>query len=378
MQKTLAILISIMVVLSCKHSQEKPTSHRSETKSISLQYANGFEITSEDAYQQVTITRPWPGASKTFTYALVPKGNPHPEGQFDAVVEVPIETIVVTSTTHIPSLEMLGETNRLVGFPNLAYISSEKTRKRIDAGKITELGKNESLNTELLIDLSPKAVVTFAVEGDNKTVKTLEKTRIPVIYNADWTETHPLGKAEWIKFFGILFGKEQQADSIFSSIEKNYQDAKKLAATATEKPTVLSGAMYKDVWYLPQGDSWAAQFIADAKGDYLWADTEGTGSASLNIESVLEKGRTAEVWIGPSQFTSFQQMQEAHAVYEQFEAFRNKEVYSFTNKKGATGGVLYYEVAPNRPDWVLKDIIKILHPELLLEHTFQFFTPLEP
>ena len=181
---------------------------------------------------------------------------------FDAVVEVPIKNIVVTSTTHIPSLEMLGETNSLVGFPNLSYISSEETRTQIDKGKIQELGKNESINTEVLIDLNPDLVVTFAVEGNNKTVSTIQKTGIPVFYNSDWTEKSPLGKAEWIKFFGVLFNKEQKADSIFREIETEYLSAKKKAAAVSVSPTVLSGAMYKDVWYLPNGESWAAQFLS--------------------------------------------------------------------------------------------------------------------
>ena len=135
--------------------------------------------------------------------------------------------------------------------------------------------------------------------------------------------------------------------------------------------------MYKDVWYLPQGDSWAAQFIADANGKYLWSDTEGTGSISANLEAVLDKGQDADYWIGPGQFTSLKQLQEAHSVYAQFDAFQQQKVFSFTNKKGPNGGVLYYELAPNRPDIVLKDIIKILHPNLLPDHNLYFFSTLE-
>jgi iron complex transport system substrate-binding protein len=134
--------------------------------------------------------------------------------------------------------------------------------------------------------------------------------------------------------------------------------------------------MYKDIWYLPQGDSWAAQFIADANGNYIWKDTEGTGSLSLNLEAVLEKGKNAEYWIGPGQFTSLHQLKETHSVYPQFEAYKKGNVFSFTNKQGATGGVLYYELAPNRPDLVLKDIIKILHSDLLPDYKPYFFTKL--
>jgi iron complex transport system substrate-binding protein len=230
---------------------------------------------------------------------------------------------------------------------------------------------------EVLIDLSPDVVVTFAVKGGNKSASTMQKAGIPVLYNSDWTETHPLGKAEWIKFFGALFDKEELASELFNQIELDYNEAKALAAKAVATPTVLSGAMYKDIWYLPQGNSWAAQFIKDANGKYLWQDSEGTGSISLNLESVLEQGKEAQFWIGPGQFTSYQQMIDTHAVYGQFDAFQQKKVFSFTTIKGATGGVLYYELAPHRPDIVLKDIIKILHPELLPEHQLYFFSQLD-
>ena len=377
MLKKLFPLLILPFIFSCKHAEEKKTITPT-TPSIAVQYAQGFEIENFETYKIVTLKNPWPGATETYTYALVQKGATVPETlEVTTVVEVPLKNIVVTSTTHIPSLEMLEVEDKLIGFPNLDYISSEKTRALIDLGAIKELGKNEDINTEVLIDLSPDAVVTFAVEGQNKTVSTIQKTGIPVLYNADWTETHPLGKAEWIKFFGVLFGKEKEADRIFSDIEKNYNESKQLASTSNTKPTVLSGAMFKDVWYLPQGDSWAAQFIKDANGDYLWGDSEGTGSLSLNLESVLEKAQQADFWIGPSQFSSYAQMEEAHSVYTEFKAFQEKKVFSFTTKKGATGGVIYYELAPNRPDLVLKDIIKILHPELLPDYELFFFAPLQ-
>jgi iron complex transport system substrate-binding protein len=361
--------------LACKETSNKPPTVEKATASVTLRYANGFSVTQRDGYKELTITNPWPGAETNFRYALVPKGNSiKPPEAYDAIVEVPISEIVVTSTTHVPSLEMLDVGSALTGFPNLDHISSEATRKRIADGEIKELGQNESINTEVLIELSPDAVVTFAVEGDNKTVQTIQKTGIPVLYNADWTETHPLGKAEWIKFFGVLFEKEKEADSLFNVIETSYREAKKLAQSATKHPTVLAGAMYKDVWYLPQGDSWAAQFIADANANYLWSDTQGTGSLSLNLESVLEKGQNADYWIAPGQFESLAQLRKAHPVYAEFRALQENRVYNYTLRKGETGGLLYYEIAPNRPDWVLRDLISIFHPELLPDHSLYFFS----
>jgi len=215
------------------------------------------------------------------------------------------------------------------------------------------------------------------VDGKNSTFSILQNAGIPVLYNSDWTETSPLGKAEWIKFFGALFNKEKQANSIFNTIETDYLLAKEIAATAKEKPTVISGAMFKDIWYMPQGESWGAQFIEDANGNYLWSDSKGTGSLSLSLESVLEKGHGADIWIGPGQFTRFEDLQNASQAYTQFNAFKNKEVYTYNLKKGEKGGSIYFELAPNRPDLVLKDMIKILHPELLPEHSLYFFNKLQ-
>jgi len=377
-KRILFSLLFTLILISCKDEVKNNTEvATSSQKESSIKYAKSFEVRTFEGYKTITLKNPWPGTDKTFTYALVEKSGSlqNPE-DYDAVVEVPVKRIVVTSTTHIPSLEMLGEIESLVGFPNLNYISSEKTREKISEGKITELGKNEDINTEILIDLAPEAVIGFAIDGNNSTFSTIQNTGIPVLYNSDWTETSPLGKAEWIKFFGLLFNKEKQADSIFNTIEKEYLSAKETALKATNTPTVISGAMFKDVWYMPQGDSWAAKFIADANGDYLWKDTSGTGSLSLSIESVIDKGHEAEVWIGPGQFTTLEEVKNSSEAYAQFKAFKDSEVYSYSLKKGPSGGVIYFELAPNRPDLVLKDHVKILHPELLPEYELYFFDKL--
>lgn len=378
MQKQLFFLITLLFIFSCKSDKKASPISENKTQNSTIEFAKGFDISYHEGYKIITLKNAWPGSEKEFKYALIEKGTTldSPE-KYDAIIHIPIDEIVVTSTTHIPSLEMLDVEGSLIGFPNLEYISSVKTRKRISEGHITELGKNEAINTEVLIEINPDVVVGFAVDGNNKTLATIKKTGIPVVYNGDWTETSPLGKAEWIKFFAAFYNKEKEANHIFNEIKNSYQDAKKLASTSKNKPTVLSGAMYKDVWYLPQGESWAAQFIADANGDYLWKDNKGTGSISLNLESVLEKGKQAEIWIGPSYYTNLKQLQEGHSVYEQFDAFKNDQVYSFTNKKGETGGLLYFELAPNRPDLVLKDLIKILHPELLTDYEPFFFEKLK-
>lgn len=378
MFKNIFFLFIFVSLFSCNENikQKKPTDKI--IKNSNIEFAKGFDISYHEGYKIITLKNAWPGAEKEFKYALIEKGTvlDSPEN-YDAIVTVPIDEIVVTSTTHIPSLEMLEVGKSLIGFPNLDYISSESTRKRIADGQIIELGRNEDINTEVLIEINPDLVVGFAIDGNNKSLNTIKKTGIPVVYNGDWTETSPLGKAEWIKFFAAFYNKEEKANQLFTEIKTEYQKAKELALQAKSSPTVLSGAMYKDVWHLPQGESWAAQFIADANGNYIWKDTKGTGSFSLSLESILDKAEQAEVWIGPSYYTNLNQLKEAHVVYEQFDAFKKNQVYSFTNKVGETGGLLYFELAPNRPDIVLKDIIKILHPDLLPDYELFFFDKLK-
>jgi iron complex transport system substrate-binding protein len=135
--------------------------------------------------------------------------------------------------------------------------------------------------------------------------------------------------------------------------------------------------MFEDRWYLPKGSSWGSLFLKEAKGHYLWAETKGTGSLSLSFEAVLEKAQMADIWITSGQFSSLKEMTMANPHYTQFKAFQNKNVYSFSGRKGKTGGILYYELAPNRPDIVLKDIVKMLHPELLQSYTPYFFRKLQ-
>jgi iron complex transport system substrate-binding protein len=375
--KTLALLFAFLVFNSCKN-EKIPPSPSVEGNPLEVSYAKGFSITDYGDYKVIEVSNPWPDAGKIFRYALVKdKANFETNESFDAVVQVPVQNLIVTSTTHIPSLDMLGETDKLIAFPNLSYISSEHTRKRIADGKLTEIGNNESINTENVIDLQPDVMIGFAVTGNNKTYETLQRAGIQIVFNGDWTENHPLGKAEWIKFFGAFFDKNEEAAQLFSEIETEYTTVKELAQTADNTPTVLSGALWKDIWYLPEGKSWGAQFIADANGAYLWADSEGTGSIALNVETVLDRAQHADFWIGPGQFTTYSQLADAHKAYTQLDAYKNKNVYSFSSLKGETGGIIYYELAPNRPDLVLKDLVKILHPDLLPEHDFYFFRALE-
>ncbi len=375
--KVIPFLFLFFMLYACKNETKPEAIVADKTEPLELKYAEGFKVTKSEQSTTLEIIKAWPKAEKKYNYLLLTKNQAskitYNKADYDAVIITPITKTVVTSTTHIPALELLNAEKTLIGFPGTDYISLERTRNRISEGNIRELGKNEGINTEVLLELNPDVVIGFGVDGVNKTFETIKKAGIPVIYNGDWAESSALAKAEWIKFFGVLFNKEKEADSIFNRIEADYLEAKAIAKQAKTQPTVLSGAMHNDVWYLPNGASPEAQFLKDANVNYLWKDTEGNGSLALSFEAVLEKAKDADLWLSPSYYRSMNQLEEANSLYTKFEAFKTKDIYSFTNSTGETGGVLYYELGTARPDLVLKDLIKICHPELLQDYTPYFF-----
>ncbi|MDK2772087.1 MAG: ABC transporter substrate-binding protein [Flavobacterium sp.] len=369
------LLVLIPFFIQCK---QEVTTEKQSIKNELITDAEGISIAKYSNFSIVTIKNTFPEAVENYSYVLHKKGVQIPDSLKKLTsIEVPVKKIIVTSTTHIPSIEMLNMENSIIAFPNTNYISSEKTRQLINSGKIREIGNNQSLNTEVILDLQPDVMVGFSVDGDMKTYKNLERLGQKIILNSDWTEKTPLGKAEWIKFFGALYDKDAEAEKIYSQIKNDYNQAKQLVTNSKTLPTIMAGSIYEDQWFLPQGDSWAAYFLNEAHSNYLWKDSKGTGSLSLSFESVLDKAKDADFWIGPGQFTSIEEILNSNPNYSHFKAVREKNVYSFSSKKGATGGVIYYELAPNRPDLVLKDLIKILHPEVLPNYELYFFEKLD-
>ncbi|WP_339883888.1 ABC transporter substrate-binding protein [Polaribacter vadi] len=368
--KILFFLSILSILISCKKEVIK-VDEKNQPES-NIKYAKGFDIVDENGVKKLIIKSAYQNSDEIFEYIIQNKSDQ--KEQIENTLFTPIQKIVVTSTTHIPMVELLNEETAIVGFPYAKYVSSSKTRVLIDEGKIQEIGKESSLNTEILLDLQPELVVGYSVSSADKSLTTIQKSGINVIYNGDWLEETPLGRAEWIKFFGVLFDKEKQADSIFKVIEANYLEAKQIALKSAKKPTILSGAiMSKDIWNLPAGESFVAQFLIDANLDYLWKNTEGKGSLSLSFESVFDKGQNADYWITPGYFSSKEQLLNSNDIYKKFNAFQNDKIYTPILKKGKTGGAIYYELAGTRPDLVLKDLIKITNPELLPNYEFTFF-----
>ncbi|MBN4048421.1 ABC transporter substrate-binding protein, partial [Flavobacteriaceae bacterium AH-315-O20] len=250
--KTGVFTLCIIILASCKNDLKKDiiTQGDSNFKS-SIKYAKGFDIQIFDTYTKLIIKSPYPGAKIQQEFILL-KSNDRNQKKFNGQnhITIPLKKIIATSTTHIPMLELIGAENSLIGFPNTNYITSTKTSLLIKNGEIQDIGNNQSVNTEILLTLQPDAVIAFSMGNTTKMYNTINKNGIPVIYNSDWLEETPLGRAEWIKFFGVLYDKNNLADSIFDAIETKYLNAKEIAKKAKYIPTILTGVLYKDKWNL--------------------------------------------------------------------------------------------------------------------------------
>ena len=351
--------ILITLVVFCISCQPKKT-ETTPTDYLGLSYATTFDIISEDQEYMLINTEPWPKATEKREFAI----------------KNPLKRVVCTSTSHLPYFEMLGSEDVVVGFPEAKYISSQVFLDRVESGQIVDLGNAQSMNMELLIALEPEAVIAFDSGGESNTLDKIEKLGIPVIYNSDFLEQTPLGRAEYIKFFGALVGKERKADSLFKEIEKRYEALVRVTRNLKEKPTILSGTTYGDTWFLPGGKNWAAIFFEDAGGNYLWKESEASGWLELSFEATYEKANDADYWIGLSTFETMDGLKGQDNRYTNFKAFQEGNVFNYHKIKGPNGGFDFFESGYSRPDLILSDLTKILHPELLPDYETVYFQQL--
>ena len=348
---------------------------------VTVDDAQGFTVEYHQNYKRVTVVQPWQGAEQSASYVLVQCGTPAPEDTGDAeVVQVPVESVVSLSTSFLPPIVTQGLVDRLVAIDTSLYTSSTEVLDRVASGDTIEVGgggSGQAVNVEQLIDLQPGLILTQQFSGDNSTLAALEQTGLPVVVDSDFLDTSPLGAAEWGKFISLFFNTEALAQATFDGVAARYDDLKQLAATADQQPTVFAGVPYDGTWYMPGGQSYLGQFLADAGADYLWKDDTSTGSLFLDFETVLDMAVDADYWVNVSSF--WMTLADAHADderYTEFAAFQNDKLYANNARLTDGGGSDYYKSGFSNPDVILADLVKIFHPDLLPDHELYYYRQL--
>lgn len=372
----LLLLLCAQLLLSCSSGPANLQSDNDSEKSL-IKYASGLAIVRHTSWTEIVVKRPWQGAASPIKYALVSAGTPRsdiPDGH--QIIEVPVTKVASTSTTHLPHFEAIGEVASLKGFANGSYVYSRVIRERLDAGSIMEIGNGNGVNLESCLSLKPEVLFTFSMGNDLSSNQRLGRSGIELLYNADYLESTPLGRAEWLKFTAAFFNKLDVADSVFSAIEHNYLTLKAKAQATQTRPAVLTGVVYGDTWFLPGGKNYGATFFEDAGGRYLWSENDENGWLELSFESVYEKASLADLWIGVASFTSLEEMTHQESRYKLFGPWKSGEVYNYDQQVATTGGNNYLEEGYSRPDLVLADLIRIIHPEALPGHSLYFYRKL--
>ena len=348
----------------------KQTSSKEALSSDSIQYAQGFTVQRFDTYIMVEVRDPWDSTRLLQRYLLVARTKSVPGGlPKGTIVKVPVKDIVIYTSVHAAIIDQLHETDKVIGVCEPRYMDTPAIQEGIQAGRIADLGEATSPNIEKMIEIGAELVIASPFQ--NSSYGPVEKIGIPIIEGADYMEAFPLGRTEWIRFYGLLFGKEEMADSIFKETEQAYLSLKDLTANIDNRPTVLSEKKFGSSWYVPSGDSYMAHLIEDAGADYMFKDLPGAGSTPLAFETVFDKAIHADIWLvkyNQSSEMTYNDLRSEYTPYENFDAFKKKRIYTCN-----TGAVPYYEEFPIHPEYLLKDLIWIFHPELVFGYSPRYF-----
>ena len=360
-------LTTIVVLLTaCRGGQTSSVQAVGDT--LAFKYATQLTVVRYDGYTVATLKNPWKEGMTLHQYLLVPTSAAADSSLFTlhsslpnaTVIRTPLSRSMIFSTVHCAMLMDFGKQDCIAGVADLKYIKIPWIQQQVQQGKITDVGDGLSPVVEKIIDQRPDALFLSPFENSGGYGK-LEDIDIPIVECAEYMESTPLGRAEWLRFYGLLFGCEQKADSLFDAIDKNYNQLKTLV-TQKNRPSVLLDNVTGSVWYVPGGKSTIGQMIQDAGGNYPWAADEHSGSVSLPFENVLEKAGETDVWLfrySSDHDITYDELRSEHHGYNQFKAFREKNVYGCNVELSP-----FYEETPFRPDWLLNDFIRILHPEL--------------
>lgn len=352
---------------------------------LQMKYAQLLTIVSHDeqGYTEVKVHNPWKEGTELHRYILVPKGKEgdatmaklagqaHGEGKAAATlgvktdtVRTPLESNLVFTAPHCQLLTELGCQNAITGVCDKDYINIPDIKSRAQADAkvahpIMDCGSSMQPDIERIIALHPEALLISPFENNGGYGK-LDKLRIPIIETADYMETSPLGRAEWIKLYGLLLSSSK-ADSLFSAIEKEYLQLKAEAAKLPLGLSILTERKTGNVWYVPGGKSTMGILLRDAHAKYIFADDQHSGSLSMSPEQIIAKGNQIDAWalkyFGGNALTKNDLLAEYQG-YQALKAFQSGTVYETD-----TSCEPYFELTSFHPEILLREFIILSHPE---------------
>ena len=360
------------LLIGCTIASINRTSDGGDT--IALHYAQQLSLIQNKGYVQATLANPWKEGAVLHSYVLVPKGRVgdsllQHDAQLQAmeatVVRTPIAHAVVFTTSHCALLYDLHAQQALSGVCDLAYINLPGVQRRAklppkDTAAVVDCGSSMQPDVERIMQLHPEVLLVSPFEQSGGFGK-LATLNIPIIETTDYMETSALGRAEWMKFYGLLFGRAQQANALFAQVDSNYHALMAKAQQTREKVSAFTERKMGSVWYVPGGRSTIAQLLRDARVTYPFADDTHSGSLALSFETVLNEAGNSDIWLIKYNHhpNTRQALLAEEAGYAQFKAFQRGKVFGCD-----CAAVPYYEEVDFHPDRLLNDILQIAHPTL--------------
>lgn len=384
------IIFGALVVLLVVACQGGKTASGEGGDTLQMKYAELLTIVkhNDGAYTEAIIENPWKKGTTLHKYILVPKGNEGDEtvarlkddirensalqmGKACDIVRTPLESNVVFTAPHCQLMYELGCKNAITGVCDKDYINIPdiKERVKLSDGKastsdtdkvIIDCGSSMQPDMERIIALKPEGLLISPFENSGGYGK-LDKLHIPIIETADYMETSPLGRAEWMKFYGLLFKSEERSDSLFSSIEKEYLALKAEAAKLPQGLSILTERKMGSVWYVPGGKSTMGILLKDANAKYIFADDTHSGSLAYGPERILSKGTQVDVWafkyFGGKALSKNDLLAEYEG-YKVLKAFNSNSIYQVD-----TSTQPYFELTSFHPEILLREFIILAHPK---------------
>ncbi len=379
MKKTALILIVATLLVACGNKAKSEADNQNFTP-IEVKYAKGFSIDQFNDFQRVTIYSVFAPEGEYQQRLYLVKDSEVETPKDGLKIVVPIKSLATASVTYNGFLELLDVFGTVKGVtqPEISY--SEKVREGRSKGEIIDIGDAFAPSVEQLLVLRPEVFMLPSFNKQEALITRLEQAGIRFVFNNEWQESTPLGRTEWVKLIAALYDQLPKADSIFSEIESRYNDAKNLTKNLDgKKPTILLNANFRGTWYMPAGNSYIANLVQDAGGDYLYQDRvikDGT-SLSMDFETVLKNFSTADVWLNVPTLT-LSELEAMESRHKLFRPMQTGEVYHFMKRYLPSSANDYWEGAIAQPDVLLLDIIKALHPTLLPDYESVYVEKCKP